>query len=71
MPVRSTCPVCGVALFSPSEALTVQGMLERHQRFGRCRSEGPRAEAQVERRAVTEEDGRPAAGAGFGDRRLV
>ena len=60
MPVRATCPDCGVALFSPSEALSAPAMVERHQRFGRCRAEV----AQVERRAVTEEDGRPATGLG-------
>jgi hypothetical protein len=56
-----------VALFSPSEALSAPAMVERHQRFGRCRPEL----AQVERRAVTEEDGRPGAGVGRGvDRAL-
>jgi hypothetical protein len=68
MPVRATCPDCGVALFSPSEALSAPAMVERHQRFGRCRPEL----AQVERRAVTEEDGRPAAGVGrFREGRLA
>jgi hypothetical protein len=70
MPVRATCPVCGVALFSPSDALTSQGMVERHQRFGRCRSDVRRG-AQVERSAVTEEDGRPATVATRRDGRLV
>jgi hypothetical protein len=70
MPVRATCPVCGVALFSPSEALTAQGMVDRHQRFGRCRS-GGRPGAQVERSAVTEEDGRPGAATTRRDGRLV
>jgi hypothetical protein len=59
MPVRATCPDCAVALFSPSEALSAAAMVERHQRFGRCRADAQRP--QVERRAVTEEDGRPAA----------
>jgi hypothetical protein len=52
MPVRATCPVCGVALFTPSEGFSAEAMVERHQRFGRC---SPRA--QVERRAVMEEEG--------------
>ena len=60
MPVRATCPTCGVALFSPSEALSAAAMVERHQRFGRCRGDV----GQVERSAVTEEDGRPAAALG-------
>ena len=70
MPVRSTCPVCGVALFSPSDALTEQGMVDRHQRFGRCHT-GARAGGQVDRSAVTEEDGRPGAGVTRRDGRLV
>jgi hypothetical protein len=65
MPVRTTCQVCGVALFSPSEALTEAAMVERHRRYGRCRPDpsidgAPLDGAQVERRAVIEEDGRPA-----------
>lgn len=52
MPVRATCPACGVALFSPSDGFTAESMVERHQRFGRC------GVGQVERSAVTEEDGR-------------
>ena len=56
MPVRATCPACGVALFTPSDGFSPDAMVERHQRFGRC---APRV-AQVERRAVIEEDGRDA-----------
>jgi hypothetical protein len=54
MPVRATCPVCGVALFTPSDGFSPDAMVERHQRFGRCVARVP----QVERRAVTEEEGR-------------
>jgi hypothetical protein len=54
MPVRATCPACGVALFTPSDGFSADAMVERHQRFGRCAPRG----AQVERRAVIEEDGR-------------
>jgi hypothetical protein len=54
MAVRATCPVCGVALFTPSDGFSPDAMVERHQRFGRCGAEA----AQVERRAVTDEDGR-------------
>jgi hypothetical protein len=53
MAVRATCPVCGVALFTPSDGFSPDAMVERHQRFGRCRPG-----VQVERSAVTEEDGR-------------
>ena len=56
MPVRATCPACGVALFTPSDGSSPDAMVERHQRFGRC---VPRV-AQVERSAVMEEDGREA-----------
>jgi hypothetical protein len=56
MPVRATCPACGVALFTPSDGFSPDAMVERHQRFGRC---VPRS-AQVERRAVIDEDGRDA-----------
>ena len=55
MPVRATCPVCGVALFTPSDGFSPDAMVERHQRYGRCAPA-----SQVERRAVTEEDGREA-----------
>ena len=76
MPVRTTCPVCGVALFSPSEALTEAAMVERHRRYGRCRPDAAGGAsvdaAQVERSAVIEEDGRPAgAWAGRRDGRLA
>jgi hypothetical protein len=56
MPVRATCPACGVALFTPSDGFSPDAMVERHQRFGRCAPRG--AQAQVERSAVIEEDGR-------------
>ncbi|MEY2569349.1 MAG: hypothetical protein QOE35_3878 [Actinomycetota bacterium] len=56
MPVRATCPACGVALFTPSDGFSAEAMVERHQRFGRCT---PREQPdQVERSAVTDEDGR-------------
>jgi hypothetical protein len=51
MPVRATCPVCGVALFTPSDGYSADAMVERHKRYGRCG-----VPAQVERRAVTEEE---------------
>lgn len=57
MPVRATCPVCGVALFTPSDGYSADAMVERHKRYGRC------APGQVERRAVTDEEGREARGA--------
>lgn len=70
MAVRATCPACGVSLFSPSDAFTAEAILDRHQRSGRC--EVARRARQVERSAVTEEDGalpsRAAGGAaGVGD----
>ena len=70
MAVRATCPACGVSLFSPSDAFTAEAILERHQRSGRC--DVTRRARQVERSAVTEEDGalasRSAGGAaGVGD----
>ena len=55
MAVRATCPACGVSLFSPSDAFTAEAILDRHQRSGRC--EAARRLRQVERSAVTEEDG--------------
>lgn len=64
MPVRATCPVCGVALFTPSDGFSPDAMVERHQRFGRC---VPRL-AQLERRAVTEDEGRDGRRAGSGPR---
>ncbi|MDQ1374873.1 MAG: hypothetical protein QOJ09_2211 [Actinomycetota bacterium] len=64
MPVRATCPACGVALFTPSDGYSAEAMVERHQRFGRC---GPGG-GQVERSAVTEEDGRDARRAARGGR---
>ena len=53
MAVRATCPVCGVSLFSPSDAFTSEAILERHQRSGRCEVV---RRGQVDRSAVTDEE---------------
>jgi hypothetical protein len=63
MPVRATCPACGVALFTPSDGFSADAMVERHQRFGRCAPSD-----QMERSAVTEEDGRDGRWAARGGR---
>lgn len=73
MAVRATCPLCGVSLFSPSDAFTADAILDRHQRSGRCevarrsRQAPPQTPPQVERSALTDDEGAlasRAAGAG-------
>ena len=54
MAVRATCQVCGVSLFSPSDAFTPDSILERHQRSGRC--DVARGSRQVERKTPTDGD---------------
>lgn len=58
MAVRATCPVCGVSLFSPSDAFTSEAILDRHQRSGRCDVSRPsrQAQRQVDRSTLTDDE---------------
>ena len=67
MAVRATCPVCGVSLFSPSDAFTAEAILDRHQRSGRCDVARRARQAQgqaPERTAVTDDEAPLASRAG-------